>query len=365
MSDPDPKDTQPTLPSAAKGEITGKISSSKKNIPRWLPVLVFVVLVAIGLLAGYGSGMGLRYSAQNTQASAQILDQFQLGVQAANAGQYEVAKLHFESVIKMDPNFPGVKAAYADLLMHMQTTPTLTLTPSPTVSPTPDLRSAEDQFKNAQDLIKASDWNGAISKLDSLRKVAPTYHTAEVDGMYYIALRQRGISKIIAESCDNINLEGGIYDLTTAERFGPLDGYADGLRTYARLYITGASFWDQDWVQAQNYFAQVIAGFPNMRDSSCDSATERWRQATIKYADQLAARNDFCGAEEQYNAAFTINSLKNEAIFPTATAVRDQCSGGSSGGGDTPVETPTPGGETPTPGGETPTPTLEPPTATP
>jgi hypothetical protein len=245
----------------------------------------------------------------------------------------------------------------------MQTTPTLTFTPSPTITPTPDLRSAEEQFVNAQDLLKAGDWDGTISKLDSLRKVALTYHTAEVDGMYYIALRQRGLSKILAQTCADINLEGGIYDLTMAERFGPLDGYADGLRTYARLYITGSSFWDQDWVQAQNYFTQVIAGFPNLRDSSCDSATERWRQATIKYADQLAAGGDFCAAEEQYNAAFTINSPKNEAIFPTATAVQDQCNGGGGGGGNPPAEA-TPTGETPKPGGETATPTLEPPTAT-
>ena len=369
MSDPELKDTQPT-PAATRGEPNPEIPSGKKRFPGWLAVFVFVVLVAIGLLAGYGSGMGKRYTAQDTQVTGQLLDQFQLGVQAADAGQYEVAKLHFESVIQKDPNFPGVKAAYADLLIHMQTTPTLTLTPTPTITPTPDLRSAEEQFQNAQDLLKAGDWDGTISKLDSLRKIGPTYQTAQVDGMYYIALRQRGISKILAQTCADINLEGGIYDLTLAERFGPptqpLDGYADGLRTYARLYITGSSFWDQDWVQAKNYFALVIAGYPSLMDSSCDTATERWRQATIGYADQLAAKGDFCGAEDQYNSAFTVNSPKNAAIFPTATAVQDQCNGGGGGGGDTPViATATPGGETPTLTPEPPTLTPAPPTETP
>lgn len=369
MSQSDLKDTQPSR-SAAADEINSGNPPSKKKFPSWLAIFVFVILVAIGILAGYGSGMGQRYSAQKVLVSAQNQEQYQLGIQAMQAGQYEVAKQHFESVIQNNPNFPGVKSAYADLLLHMQITPTLSPTPTPAVSPTPDLRSAEDRFKGAQASLKTGDWDGTISQLDSLRKIAPTYQTAQVDGMYYMALYQRGLSKIQASSCANINLEGGIYDLTMAEQFGPLDEGADSLRTYARLFITASSFWDQDWVQAQNYFAQVMAAYPDIRDSSCVSASDRWRQATIKYADQLAAKGDFCGAENQYIAAFTINSTDNKAVFPTATAVRDQCNGGSGGGGgnstptETPVgETPTLGGATSTPGGA-PTPTLAPPTPT-
>ena len=308
--------------------------------------------------------MGQRYSAQKTQVSGQMLDQFNLGVQAFQAGQYQIAKKHFESVIQKDPNFPGVKAAYADLLIRMQTTPTLTLTPSPTITPTPDLRGAQEQFASAQDLLKTGDWDGTISKLDSLRKLDPTYQVAQVDGMYYTALYQLGLSKIVAQTCATINLEGGIYDLTMAEHFGPLDNTADGLRTYARLYIVGSSFWDQDWKQAQDYFAQVMAAYPSMRDASCTSAAERWRLATIKYADELAAKNDFCAAADQYTAAFSINSPQNGAVFPTATAVQDQCGGGG-GGSSTDTSAATPTVETPTPGGETPTLTPEPPTLTP
>jgi len=34
----------------------------------------------------------------------------------------------------------------------------------------------------------------------------------------YMALRQRGVAQITA-GCQNVNLEGGIYDLTLAEQF--------------------------------------------------------------------------------------------------------------------------------------------------
>jgi hypothetical protein len=175
-----------------------------------------------------------------------------------------------------------------------------------------------------------------------------------VDGMYYSALRQRGVQKI-ASACADVNLEGGIFDLTLAERFvgeGNLDSYAESLRTYARLYIVGASFWDQDWFQAQTFFAQVMAAYPNMTDSSCISATNRWVQATLNWADQLASSGSFCDADNMYATAFMVNSSYNATAYPVATDVRNKCAGDGGGGGG--------GGNGASGGGsETPTPTLE------
>ena len=54
--------------------------------------------------------------------------------------------------------------------------------------------------------------------LDTLRRKDPAFHTVEVDGMYYFALRNLGVDLIQAG-----NLEGGIYELTLAERFAPLE----------------------------------------------------------------------------------------------------------------------------------------------
>jgi hypothetical protein len=226
------------------------------------------------------------------------------------------------------------------------------------------LRATEEIYNQVVALLSAStsnlcerDWDGIISTLDSLRKADPNYHTPEVDGMYYIALRSRGICKIYPQAfysldtqCENlhpINLEGGIYDLTLAERFGPLDGQADSLRTYARLYITGASFWDQDWQQAQSFFLQVMSAMPSLR-SSCnpaDTVTERWRYATVKYAEQLLAAGDICGAQPQFIAAFSVGSSRNEPFYPTATEIANQCGEGGGGGSPSPTETPT---QTPT-----------------
>jgi hypothetical protein len=139
--------------------------------------------------------------------------------------------------------------------------------------------------------------------------------------------------------------------LTLAEHFvgvGNLDGVAESLRTNARLYITGASFWDQDWVQAQSFFAQVMIGYPNLSDSSCMSATNRWVEATVHVAEQILASGDSCGAEAQYASVFTVNDPINATVNPTATEVANQCNGGvETGTGETPTVTGTPV-ETPT-----------------
>jgi len=315
---------------------------------RWIYIAAVVVLLLVGALGGYQAGLGDRRAARATVVARQLSEQFQLALQAMENKQYELAQTHLQYVLQNDPNFPGAKEKYAELLILMAITPTPTPTLTPTVSPTPDLRAAEEIFQNAQELIAAQKWSEAIATLDTLRKKAPSYRTAEVDGMYYIALRMRGMDKLMlnnGENCQDVNLEGGIYDLTLAERFGPLDRDAAGWRNFARLYIAGASFWNLDWKQAQAYFAEVYPYMPNLMDTSCMTAQERFRYATLRYAEQLLAAGDYCGAEEQFNLAFSIPSNENATAYPTATEVYVGCHGHPA---PQATATPTPTGAAPT-----------------
>lgn len=327
-------DTQPIKPISVS-DIGHSLAPKKWS--KWLAVLLIVILILIGALGGYGSGMGQRYDAERTMVTGQLQEQFQLGIQKMDAGQYELAKIHFDFVIEKDPKFPGLAEAYAELLIRMQTSPTPTLTSTPTPTSTPDLRGVEAIYENIRSALVSQDWDAVLTNLDSIRKADPSYKTAEVDGLYYLALRMRGVGKIIleeGETCSDLNLEGGIFDLTQAEKFGTLDAVAESLRTMSRLYIIGASYWDQDWDQVQLIFDQVRAGNPYLRDSSCMTATERWRYATIKRAEILIEAGDFCGAEEQFNLAFSIISDRNVEFYPTATENSIQCDGDNGEGGD-------------------------------
>jgi hypothetical protein len=201
-------------------------------------------------------------------------------------------------------------------------------------------------------MITESNWDGAQLALDNLRKNNPEFKTVAVDGMYYILLRNRGVDKILVQH----NLEGGIYDLTLAERFGPLDNQSGGLRSFARLYLTGLSLWEVDWAQVVYFFQQVAAAVPNMSDSSGYTAGGRYFIALVEYGKLLLSKDLPCDAQIQFELAQSIstndelNDLKNEAVDrclaslpPTPTFT------------ETPTVTPDGGAPTETPS-ETPTP---------
>jgi tetratricopeptide (TPR) repeat protein len=289
---------------------------------RWLLLLAFLALLAIAAASafgGYRSGIYQRTSLEATQVAQQVEEQFQLGVQDLEAQRYEVARQRFEYVIQLDPDYPGVTEKLADVLLELNTTATPTKAPTATLSPTPDLRGAEELFSQSQMLLADHKWSEAIDTLLQLRKGNHDYQPVKVDSMLYVALRNRGVEKILNQA----DLEGGTYDLALAERFGPLDVEAQNYRTWADLYVTGASFWELDWSQATYYFGQLLLVAPNLRDSSNLTVTERFRIASIKYGDALAEAKEWCQAQEQYQAALNLGS--DPAVEPTASWITKKC----------------------------------------
>jgi hypothetical protein len=188
------------------------------------------------------------------------------------------------------------------------------------------MRGASELFSQSQFYLADGEWTPAIDTLLKLRKDEPDYQTIKVDSMLYVALRNRGVDRILREG----DLEGGTYDLALAERFGPLDVEARNMRTWADLYKTGASFWGLDWGQSAYYFGQIIVVAPNLRDNTNMTAAERFRIATIKYGDALAANKEWCLAQEQYEAAFSMGS--DPSVEPTASWVTQRCKKSNNGG---------------------------------
>ncbi len=289
---------------------------------RWLLPLAMLVLLAIAFVSaysGYQAGIEQRTQFESTQVAQEAQRQFELGVQDMEAGRYETARQRFEYVIQLNPAYPGVTEKLAEVLLELNTTATPTSVPTPTLTPTPDLRGAEELFSQAQALLAEKNWDAAIETLLKLRKDEPSYQAVKVDSMLYVALRNRGVEKILNQA----DLEGGTYDLALAERFGPLDVEASNYRTWADLYLTGASFWMLDWAQASYYFSQLVLVAPNLRDNSNMTATERYRIATLNYADSLAQSGEWCLAMEQYQALLAFGS--NEAIESSLARVTAKC----------------------------------------
>lgn len=292
-------------------------------------------MALLGGLGGYQNAQAQFSLLKATQGAQTLLEQYSLGVQELDSGQYDLARQRFEYVLTHDPGFPGATDKMAEVMSILYATATPTMVPpTPTLTPTRDLRPVQDLLNQAKSDFTSGNWDGVINTLVSLRQVDPKYQVVEVDRLLYLTLRNRGVDKIRNES----NLEGGIYDLALAERFGPLDSEADNYRNLARIYMIGSSFWEAYPEQAVYYFRQVAAAAPYLRDASGWTATERYRGALMQYGDKLANSGDWCGAQDQYEQAISIRA--DASIQATAVHAALQCS--------PPTETPLPITDTPT-----------------
>jgi len=280
-----------------------------KKPSRWranlLTALGVIALLALSVFGGARLAIGDRQAAQQSLVNKQLSEQFEYALVDLQFGRYEAAKQRLEFIIQNKPNYPGAQQKLTEVLVALSV-PTATSTPLPT--PTPNPTGAEGTFTHAQQLIAAKDWANALVAIDEIRKADPSYRTGQVDGMYYFVLRNLGFDEITKQG----NLEGGIYELTLAERFGPLDNSANGLREGARAYITAASFWEINWEQAVAYLSQVAGGWPSLWDGTM-TASQRYHIALMRYGDELHLQGKYCQAVTQYQAAAAIAELDPEA----------------------------------------------------
>lgn len=289
-----PGSTQPNKP----------VIKSRRGRTFLFNAIGLIVIVALAILAGYSSGIGVRKSNQSSVIMQQLGEQYQNTLIDIEFGRYEVAKQRLQWIIDNDPTFPGAQEKLTEVLV-LSNQPTPTMTPS--AVPTPDFTGAEQAYAQAQQLIAAQDWPAALNAIDQMRKLDPNYQQSQVDGMYYFSLRNYGYDLITRQG----NLEGGIYQLTLAERFGPLDRDSTGLREGARYYLIGASFWELDWAQAVSYFEQVSA-WGNLWDGTM-TTSERYWFANMRYGDELFEQSQFCEAVVQYENAQKIAALDKVA----------------------------------------------------
>jgi tetratricopeptide (TPR) repeat protein len=306
--------------------------------------LLFIMIVGLlSVYGGYLAAMRERTTYKSTQVSTEAQTQYALALEDIANNRFENARQRLEYVINLDPGFPGAADRLAEVMVAMSITATPTVAPSPTPSPTPDLRAREELYLRAREQMAGNDWSGAIDTLLTLRKKDPAYMAVDVDGLLFMALRNRGVDKIARSS----DLEGGTYDLSLAEAFGPLDVEARNWRDWAALYTRGASFWGVDWAQAVFYFGQIAAIAPNLMDGSRITATQRYYDGLIEYGDWLALQGLWCDAQVQYETAMNFRS--SPELAPTVDVFIENCANppegtpgpGDGTGSETPVETPT------------------------
>ena len=343
----EPQDQQPPA--------NGKRKLKRRGGPWiWIGILFFMLLTAAGAFFGYRNGVQRRLANEKALLMEQIGLQLEWTYKDIDAGRYENAKARLDYIVEKYPSFPGI----ADLMTQVigklnEPMPTATqiaiATVEPGITATPDLRGAEEKFAQLNQHIVNQEWDLAVQTVQSLKESNFDYRSIEVDGLYFIALRNRGIQRIWAGE-----LEQGMYDLTVAAQLGAMDSQAAGAESWATTYLTGASYWDVNWPGAVEVFEQLYAQMPYFSDSTGMTTAERYRIALYRLGDLFAAQGDFCTASSYYAKSLAVGM--NLDIQVTATAYAEACANLSATPEPPPAEsTPTPPEST-----EEPQPTEEP-----
>jgi tetratricopeptide (TPR) repeat protein len=307
------------------------------RVLRWF-VLLLVAAVVIAATVGYRAGQVQRRTLLAVTQARAADEQFQRGVEDLAAGRFELARQRFEYVIRLDPAYPNAAQRLAEALVGLDEP---LRTPVPLASATPNLAPVEELFTQSLAAHLNGDWDVVIDTLLALRAKDATYRAVEVDGMLFSALRNRGLRRIKTEGL----LEEGLYDLSLAERFAPLDNEAQEFRGWARLYLLANSFFGVNWAEATYYFGQVYLAAPYITTD----VYLKYAIASNRHGDELIAADDPCAAEELYEQSLL--AWENPDLVPTATEAHRLCEDANAPP-PAPEATPTPG-ETPT---ETPTP---------
>lgn len=342
----DLEQTIPTSPKKAKSkidtaetqrvEVSPPVSDSPAPKPRsrgrmrWILGLVigFIVILGLGALGGMQAGIYTRQVAENREKAVEAETQFQLALVNLETGECDLARQRLEYVTELNPNFPGIldRLSQALLCSSGAIAPEgASDTGQPT--PTPDLRGVEQAYSDAQAQMAAQNWDQLLLTLDTLRTNYPDYEPIEVDRMYYTALRNRGVARILPTG----DLEGGIFDLNRAAQIGPLDSDAENYRQWAVAYIIGQSFWEIDWEQAVAYFQPLAAAAPSIHDLNFFTAQDRLAAALAGYAEDLieqanrfARDKQWCSATDLMNQSNGYTPLSPE-VQVTATYYNDKC----------------------------------------
>jgi hypothetical protein len=353
MQDSNIENTKPNKPQREMGSISEQPAPqppANPPVPRlkarqWPWILAGLLLIFLaggaGTWIGYQQAVQMRQSAKFNNNTSLAVEHFLLGMKAQDNKQYEIARQQFEFVIKIYPTFPGAmdklrEVLTVQMLAQTPTAPVVVFEPTAAAEQTQDTRPQEEIYNQGRAQYAAQDWTGLFQSIDTLRTIDPSYHAVEIDGWYYMALRYRGVDKILHQA----NLEGGLYDLALAEKIGPLDVDAINYQAWARRYLNGASFWAIDWVKVMAYFEEIYPYFPNLRDSSGLTAQERYRIAAKSQGDKLVAAGDYCGAQEFYQKS--MNAVPDGELAMTATAVAVTCEGGQPTSESVPLPSETP-----------------------
>ncbi len=285
-------------------ECGNSLASPKEEKPDelrhpWVRQLLWITIALLLLIGSLASSayLGLHSGERDREATRQAVVEkhYQNGVQALNAGQYELARANFQYVLKLEAAHALSQQGLAESNSRLAAKPTPTSAAQQSLAEQQAEQLAQ-LWTQAATAYQAEEWSPAASTLTQLRALDAEYRPAEVEELLFTSLYNAGKSYLEAD-----NLEQGIFYLDQAIALRPLEADLVNRRNLAARYLAALGFWGVDWEEAIAAFADLCAVTPNYKD-----VYSRLYRAHVAYGDQLAEEGEFCPAEIAYSEALRL-----------------------------------------------------------
>lgn len=312
-------DLELTQPTAAPDQTIDELletMESKAPVPRkgkrcspwvWVGILGMILIAVIGVGIGYASALKERSQEEKSQRLNVAVAHFELALLDQNAGRLLAARQRYEYVLSIYPEYPGLDEKLVEIGLLIGQDPNI-VPPETSAVGTPSAPINVDAAARRQTLnalnrdakkyLNAQDWNNLYVTAVKMRDINPKYNVTQVDGYYYMALRNLGIEKIKSG-----NLEVGSYYFSLAEQISPIDNEAQSYNTWAHMYLTAGSWWGISWLNAIEKFGELHQIVPNLMDSSRMTVKARYAGAYEGYGDFLQLTYKWCDAVPQFEIA--------------------------------------------------------------
>ncbi|MFN3334343.1 MAG: hypothetical protein ACK47M_17685, partial [Caldilinea sp.] len=183
---------------------------------------------------------------------------------------------------------------------------------SAAVSATP-ASIAGEIWENAQRAARAGRWQEALNNLLQLQQIAPTYNPIEVQDMIFSAYVNLAMEK---DNIDNLEEAMTFYDRALALRPDARDAQRE--RDLIAQYLDVLAYTGVDFPILIRRLQAIYALDPDYRD-----VEDRLHKAHVSYADRLANEEDWCKAQDEYNAALMVAS--SPTVVTKRDAAQTQC----------------------------------------
>lgn len=291
-----------------------------------LAVSILIFSLVLGVRAG--------------QQQVEIERRQQIGIALQRAtdfqaeGNLQSALDEYQKILILDPSNNLARQGIEDLLMLARSgqttavlptatpaattivtaaaTPDDSLTAAPAVTMTP-ASGVATYWATAQSAARAGRWQEVLTNLLLIQQTDPTFNRAEVTDQLVAAYVNLALEK---DNADNLEEALALYEKALALKPNAEDIARE--RNLIEQYLDVLAYTGVDWPVVIRKLQELYALEPDYRD-----VEQRLQEAHIAYADQLAAEEAWCMAQDEYNQAISVVSMPE--IVAKRDAAQTQC----------------------------------------